>query len=146
VRWCSSFTSKALLSSSFGEGIERITGFNGNITGILDLNPAEYAKLVSSPQSHLDEMRQKTLEAVKVGAKIIVWQETALALESSVADTYLMEMKNLADEKDVYLLVSYERLLNETEKKDRLSESQNRLRRVNRDGHGSSIGLLNSTA
>ena len=102
---------------------ERITSFNGNITAILDLNPAEYAKLVSSPQSHLDEMRQKTLEAVEAGAEIIVWQETALALESSVADTYLMEMKNLADEKDVYLLISYERLLNETEKKDKLMKN-----------------------
>jgi apolipoprotein N-acyltransferase len=87
------------------------------VSEILDLNPDEYAKLISSPQSHMDEMRQKTLEAVKAGAKIIVWQEYALALESSVADAYLEEMKNLADEKDIYLLVSYTRILNEKEKK-----------------------------
>jgi apolipoprotein N-acyltransferase len=87
---------------------------------IFDLDPAGIAELMSSPQSHLDEMRQKTQEAVRAGAKIIVWQEYALALESSVADTYLLEMQNLADEEDVYLLISYGRLLNEKEKKDKV--------------------------
>ncbi len=32
-------------------------------------------------------------------------------------------MKNLADKEDIYLLVSYERLLNETEKKDKLMKN-----------------------
>jgi len=99
--------------------VERVSDSSLSIIEISDLNPAEYAKLMSSPQSHLHEMRQKTLEAVKTGAKIIVWQESALMLESSVADTFLLEMKNLADKEDIYLLVSYERLLNEKEKKDK---------------------------
>jgi apolipoprotein N-acyltransferase len=87
---------------------------------LFDLDPAGIAELMSSPQSHLDEMRQKTLEAIRAGAKIIVWQEYALALESSVADTLLLEMQNLADQEDVYLLVSYGRLLNEQERNDRV--------------------------
>jgi len=90
---------------------------------IFDLNPAESSKLMSSPQSHLDEMSQKTLEAARAGAQIIVWQEEALCLESSAADTYLLEMKKMADEEDVYLLISYERLLNEKEKKDRIMKN-----------------------
>lgn len=89
------------------------------VNEIFDLNPTDIAELMSSPQAHLDEMRQKTLEAAETGAKIIIWQEYALTLESSVADEYLVEMKNLADEKDVYLLVSYIRVLDETERNDR---------------------------
>jgi apolipoprotein N-acyltransferase len=102
---------------------ERIAESDLYVNEIFDLNPAEIAKLMSSPQSHLHEMRQKTLEAVNAGAKIIVWQEYALTLESSVADTYLLEMKNLADEEDIYLLVSYGRLLNEKEKKDKVMKN-----------------------
>ncbi len=99
---------------------DRVTALDYDISDLLDINPAEFARLTSSPQSDLDEMRQKTLEAVNAGAEIIVWQETALALESSVADAFLLEMRNLADEEDIYLLVSYERLLNETEMNGRL--------------------------
>jgi apolipoprotein N-acyltransferase len=101
----------------------RMSGSDMYVTELFDLDPAEIAELISSPQSHLDEMRQKTLEAVEAGAKIIVWQEYALTLESSVADTYLLEMKNLADKEDVYLLVSYGRLLDEKEKQDRVMKN-----------------------
>jgi apolipoprotein N-acyltransferase len=90
---------------------------------LFDLSPAEFAKLMNSPQSHLLELRNKTLKAVKNGAKIIVWQEYALTLESSLADTYLLEMKNLADEEDIYLLASYGRILNEGEKKNRVMKN-----------------------
>ena len=102
---------------------ERMAESDLYVNEIFDLNPVEIAKLMSSPQSHLHEIRQKTLEAVNAGAKIIVWQEYALTLESSVADTYLLEMKNLADEEDIYLLVSYGRLLNEKEKKDKVMKN-----------------------
>jgi apolipoprotein N-acyltransferase len=87
---------------------------------LFGLDPAGIAELMSSPQSHLDEMRQKTMEAIRAGAQIIVWQEYALTLESFVADTLLLEMQNLADQEDVYLLVSYGRLLNEQERNDRV--------------------------
>lgn len=93
------------------------------VNEIFDLNPTESSELMSSPQSHLDEMSGKTLEAARAGAKIIVWQEYALNLESSVADAYLLEMKKMADEEDIYLLISYGRLLNEKEKKDRLMKN-----------------------
>ncbi|MBN2531787.1 MAG: carbon-nitrogen hydrolase family protein [Spirochaetales bacterium] len=93
------------------------------VTEIFTLHPAEIAELMSSPQSHLDEIRQKTLEAIETGARIIVLQEYALSLESSFADSYLLQMKNLADEKDVYLLVSYARLLNQNERNDRVMKN-----------------------
>ena len=102
---------------------ERMAESDLYVNEIFDLDPAEIAKLMNSPQSHWLELRNKTLEAVNDGAKIIVWQEYALTLESSVADTYLLEMKNLADEEDIYLLVSYGRLLNEKEKKDRVMKN-----------------------
>jgi apolipoprotein N-acyltransferase len=102
---------------------DRLAGSDLFISEILELQPAECAKLMSSPQSHLLALRQKTLEAVRAGAKIVVWQELALMLESSVADTYLLEMKNLADEENIYLLASYGRLLNEKEKKDRVMKN-----------------------
>lgn len=76
---------------------------------------AEYFAQLRSPASHLDEVRQKTREAVKAGAKIIVWQEYALSLEPAVADPLLEEMRVLADEAEVYLLVSYARVLNREE-------------------------------
>ncbi|MBN1799732.1 MAG: carbon-nitrogen hydrolase family protein [Spirochaetales bacterium] len=84
---------------------------------IVDLDSDEYTLRMSSPQSYLHEMREKTLEAVRAGAKIIVWQEYALTLESSAADAYLLEMKNIADEHEIYLLVSYARILNKKERK-----------------------------
>lgn len=83
---------------------------------IVALDSDEYARIMSSPRSHLHEMREKTLEAVQAGAKIIIWQEYAITLESSAADIYLQEMKNLADENDIYLLVSYSRILNQKER------------------------------
>ena len=99
---------------------EKSMGESGlSVTEVSQLDPAGYAEVMRSPQSYVDEMREKTLDAVEAGAKIIIWQETALLLESSVADDYLLEMKNLANETDVYLLVSYERLLNEDEREDR---------------------------
>lgn len=87
---------------------------------LFELGPAGIAKVMSSPQSHMDEMHQKTLEAINAGAKIIIWQEYALSLESAIADALLQEMQILADEEDVYLLVSYARLLNEAERNDRV--------------------------
>jgi apolipoprotein N-acyltransferase len=98
---------------------ERMADSDLYVSEIFYLDPAEITELMSSPPSHLDEMRQKTMEAVKAGAKIIVWQEYALALESSAADTFLLEMQKLAAEEDVYLLVSYARLLNKEEKNNR---------------------------
>jgi apolipoprotein N-acyltransferase len=88
------------------------------VSELFDLSPAETANLMSSPQSHLDEVRQKTLAAVDAGAEIIVWQEYALTLDSSVADTYLEEMKTLADQEDIYIVASYIRVLNEAERSD----------------------------
>ena len=99
---------------------ERMASSDLYVSEIFNLGPAEAEKIMSSPQSHLHEMRRKTLKAVKNGARIIVWQEYALTLESSVAGTYLLEMQNMADEEDIYLLVSYARLLNEEEKNDRI--------------------------
>jgi apolipoprotein N-acyltransferase len=99
---------------------DRLYGIDADVSGLLALNPAECARLMSSPQAHLDEMRQKTVDAAEAGASIIVWQETPLAMESSVADAYLEEMRTLADQRDIYLLVSYERILNEAEKRDRI--------------------------
>jgi apolipoprotein N-acyltransferase len=98
---------------------ERMSDSDLYVSEIFDLKPAKYAELMGSPQSHLDEMRQKTLEAAEAGAKLVIWQEFALTLESSSADAYLLEMRRLADDRDIYLLVSYARILNETEKKDR---------------------------
>jgi len=77
---------------------------------------AEYSAQLRSPAAHIDEVRRKTLDAVRAGAKIIVWQEYALTLDAVVADALLAEMKDLADEADVYLLVSYARLLAQDER------------------------------
>ena len=99
---------------------DRLYGIDTDVSGLLTLSPAECATLMSSPQSHLDEMRQRTVDAAEAGARIIVWQEAPLAMESSVADVYLEGMRTLADEMDIYLLVSYERILNETERRDRI--------------------------
>jgi apolipoprotein N-acyltransferase len=85
---------------------------------LFNLSPAETVNLMSSPQSHLDEVRQKTLAAVDAGAEIIIWQEYALTLDSSVADSYLQEIQNLADQEDIYILASYIRVLNEAERND----------------------------
>lgn len=99
---------------------DRLYGIDADVSALLALGPAECAKLMSSPQAHLDQMRQKTVDAAEAGATIIVWQEAPLAMESSVADAYLEEMRALADERDIYLLVSYERILNVAEKRDRM--------------------------
>jgi apolipoprotein N-acyltransferase len=99
---------------------DRMAASDLYVDELFDLNPAAIAELMSSPKSHLDEMRQKTLEAIRGGAEIIVWQEYALAVESSVAENYLQEMQNLADKENVYLLVSYARLLNEQERDNRV--------------------------
>ncbi|HEQ71639.1 MAG TPA: hypothetical protein ENN69_04040 [Spirochaetia bacterium] len=90
---------------------------------IVALDSDEYARIMSSPQSHLHEMREKTLDAVKAGAKIIIWQEYAITLESSAADAYLQEMRSMADEHDIYLLVSYARILNKNERKNHLEKN-----------------------
>ena len=44
----------------------------------------------------------------------------ALPSECLVADTLLLDMQTLADQEDVYLLVSYARLLNEQERSDQM--------------------------
>ncbi|MBN1799734.1 MAG: carbon-nitrogen hydrolase family protein [Spirochaetales bacterium] len=98
---------------------ERVIDSGLSFFEVSKLSPADYAKVMSSPQSHVDDIRHKTRQAVKHGAKIIIWQETSLMLESSVADALLLEMKNLADKEDVYILVAYERLFNDKEKKDK---------------------------
>jgi len=82
-----------------------------SLTDISKLSPAEYARIVRSSDSQIDEMRRKTTEAIERGAKIIVWQEVSLLLEPVVADSLLEDMQKLADTANVYLLVSYERLL-----------------------------------
>ena len=91
---------------------ERVLGSGLDFIDNQDLKPVEYAEQINSPSSHIHEMRQKTLDAARYGAKIIIWQEFALTLDSSTADSFLPEMRNLADEENVYLLVSYARILN----------------------------------
>lgn len=85
---------------------------------LFDSDPASFAEVMRSPQSHMDEVLQKTMDAINAGAEIIIWQEYALILESSVADDLLLDMQALADESDVYLLVSYGRILSSVERKD----------------------------
>ena len=99
---------------------ERMGDSDLYVDELFALDPAGAAAVMSSPQSHVDEMWEKTHEAIAAGAKIIVWQEYALCLESSAADALLREIQTLADEADVYLLVSYGRLLNEAERDDRV--------------------------
>jgi apolipoprotein N-acyltransferase len=89
------------------------------VTEISRLGPTEYAQIVRSSQSRIDELRGKTVEAINAGAEIVVWQELALLLEPAVADPLLEEMRDLADEADVYLLISYERLLGDAERRSR---------------------------
>ena len=85
---------------------------------LFDADPASFAEVMRSPQSHVDEVLQKTMDALDAGAEIIIWQEYALVLESSVADDLLMDMQALADARDVYLLVSYGRILRAEERTD----------------------------
>ncbi|MBN2006359.1 MAG: hypothetical protein JXA21_23605 [Anaerolineae bacterium] len=108
-----------LLNANF-EGRLFATGFNFVDP---DVKPDEYISQLSSPSSHLQEMHTKTLAAIEAGAKIIIWQEYALTLESTVADTLLQEMKYLADQEDVYLLISYGRILNEAEKTEKIMKN-----------------------
>jgi apolipoprotein N-acyltransferase len=89
------------------------------LTEIAQLGPTEYAEIVRSPRSRIDEMRGKTTEAIVAGAEIIVWQEVSLLLEPPAADALLEEMRELADRADVYLLISYERLRGPNEGRNR---------------------------
>jgi apolipoprotein N-acyltransferase len=98
---------------------ERMANSGLYLDEIFQLDTTVTSELIGSSSSDVREMCQKTLEAVQAGAKVIVWQEYALVLDSSIADTLLQEMKNLADKKDIYLLVSYARILNEKEREER---------------------------
>ena len=86
---------------------------------ISQLGPSEYAQVVRSPQARVEEMRSKTEEAIDRGAQVIVWQEVSVLLEPPVADALIDEMRELARSEDVYILVSYERLLDQSERRNR---------------------------
>jgi apolipoprotein N-acyltransferase len=89
------------------------------VTEISELVPSEYAQVVRSPQARVEEMRSKTEEAIDRGAEVIVWQEVSLLLEPPVADALIDEMRQLARQEGVYILVSYERLLDRSERRNR---------------------------
>jgi apolipoprotein N-acyltransferase len=89
-----------------------------------EIESNEYTEQLRSPISHMNEMYLKTKKAIKTGAKIIIWQEYALTMEASVADSYLKELKELADKEDVYILAGYARLLSKNEKtKDKIMKN-----------------------
>ena len=75
---------------------ERLFNSDHDFFELGEADPEVYSKDLSSPQSHREEMRNKTLEAVSAGAKIIVWQEYALMMESAAAAAFLDEMRILA--------------------------------------------------
>jgi apolipoprotein N-acyltransferase len=90
------------------------------VSEIFQLSPREAADLMSSPESQLEELRRKTRQAAMAGTDLVIWQEYAAVLESSQADQFVTEMRALADEEDLYLLMSYGRVVNEGERNQRI--------------------------
>lgn len=98
------------------ELIETVMETGISVEDLTALPPGEYAKHMNSGKQRLDTLRIRTIEAAEQGAKIIIWPEFSFRLDSAQADRYLEELRSIAIDYQVYLVITYARILDDRER------------------------------
>lgn len=101
------------------ELIETIIETGLPIRELIALSPEEYANYLNSSDKRLNELKIRIVESIDKGAKIIVLPEFSFRLISNKADAYIETLREIAMEYQVYLVISYARILDKKERKEK---------------------------
>lgn len=101
------------------ELIETVMETGLPVRELVVLAPEEYAEYLNSSNDRLEELKIRTVESIEKGAKIIIWPEFSFRLISKKADVYIETLREIAKEHKVYLVISYARILDKDERKDK---------------------------
>jgi apolipoprotein N-acyltransferase len=85
----------------------KVAGISGSTNIFYIIPDAENAKKYVSTKEEIEEQIQLTRDAVREGAKIIVWHEGALVLDSKNIFELTNRMKQIADAYDAFIAMSY---------------------------------------